>query len=308
MKMRLTRLIYGLLFAVPMMLVTFAFGHASPAAQTASEPQTGASQNLDCKSCHPAFFQTWEDGLHGKASSDAAFQKAWQEQKQPAECLTCHVTGYNPETNIRVTDGITCERCHSPMPANHPNEPMPVDRTAALCGTCHTETYFQWQASAHRENDLQCVICHDPHSNSLKAESSGVLCASCHKARSSNFSHTTHSQKGMACTDCHMADLHQAGVQAHGEKDHSFFVSLATCNNCHVYQMHDPVAVHVTQPTPTADPMASVETLSVVTTPRPVNPLGFVILAGLVGLAAGIVLAPWIERFQNKIDISGRGG
>lgn len=308
MRLIITRLIYGMLFAIPMMLVTFAFGYARPAAQTEVTSQEDLPQDLDCKSCHPAFFEAWEGGLHGRAGSDAAFQKAWQDQGQPEECLTCHVSGYDPQTKAWKTAGIACERCHNPIPANHPNEPMPVDQGAALCGNCHTETYFQWQASSHRQKDLPCIICHDPHSNSLKAENKSVLCASCHKARSSNFSHTAHSQKGMACTDCHMADLHQAGVQAHGEKDHSFFVSLTTCNNCHVYQMHDPVAVHVTRPTPTPDPLASVETLSVVATPRPVNPLSFAILAGLVGLAAGIVLAPWIERFRNKIEIRRRGG
>jgi hypothetical protein len=46
--------------------------------------------------------------------------------------------------------------------------------------------------------------------------------------------------------------------------------------------------------------MASVETLSVVATPKPASPLGFAVLAGLIGLAAGVVIAPWLERFQNK--------
>jgi hypothetical protein len=48
--------------------------------------------------------------------------------------------------------------------------------------------------------------------------------------------------------------------------------------------------------------MSSAETLSVVAAPEPVNPLGFAILAGLIGLAAGVVVAPWFERFQNKIN------
>jgi hypothetical protein len=38
----------------------------------------------------------------------------------------------------------------------------------------------------------------------------------------------------------------------------------------------------------------------VVATPDPVNPLGFALLAGVVGLAAGVVVAPWFDRFQNK--------
>ena len=101
-----------------------------------------------------------------------------------------------------------------------------------------------------------------------------------------------------------MANLQEQGVQAHGEKDHSFFVSLDACNACHAYQMHDPVAVHEVEPPEEAlDPMISVEASSVLASPRPVNPLGFALLAGLVGLAAGVVLAPWIERFQKRLDL-----
>jgi hypothetical protein len=96
-----------------------------------------------------------------------------------------------------------------------------------------------------------------------------------------------------------MADLHSTGVEGHARKDHSFFVSLTSCNACHAYEMHDPLSVHP-EPTPTVDPMASVETLSVVATPKPASPLGFAVLAGLIGLAAGVVIAPWLERFQNK--------
>jgi hypothetical protein len=33
--------------------------------------------------------------------------------------------------------------------------------------------------------------------------------------------------------------------------------------------------------------------------PKPVGPFGFSTLAGLVGLAFGIVIAPWIERLYR---------
>jgi predicted CXXCH cytochrome family protein len=302
MKSVLSRIAYGVLFAIPLMLLTYAFAQASPPVDT--NPQDDVSEGQDCKSCHPAFYETWEEGAHGQGFSDPAFQKAWQEQGEPIECLSCHVTGYDPATGTWEDEGITCERCHNPAPANHPQEPMPVARSSELCGDCHTETYFQWQASVHRQNDLGCETCHDPHGSQLLAEDDAGLCASCHKARSSNFSHTEHSQEGLVCADCHMVDLGAQVNQAHGNKDHSLFVSLDACNGCHVYQMHDPVAVHEEEPPPeNLDPMASVETSSVLAAPRPVNPLGFALLAGLVGLAAGVVLAPWIERYQNKIDM-----
>jgi hypothetical protein len=36
--------------------------------------------------------------------------------------------------------------------------------------------------------------------------------------------------------------------------------------------------------------------------PQSVSPLGFAGLAGLVGLAAGMVLSPWLERLMKKIN------
>jgi predicted CXXCH cytochrome family protein len=302
MRTVISRIVYGTLFAIPLMLLTYAFAEASPLVD--EDLQDEISQGQDCKSCHPAFYETWENGSHGQAWDDPAFQKAWQDQGEPVECLVCHVTGYDPTNNTWEADGITCERCHNPVPANHPEEPMPVARSSALCGECHTETNFQWQASVHRQYDLGCETCHDPHGSQLLAEDDAVLCASCHKARSSNFSHTSHSQEGLTCADCHMADLEKQGVMSHGEKDHSFFVSLDACNGCHVYQMHDPVSVHEVEATEEPlDPMISAEVSSVLATPSPVNPLGFALLAGLVGLAAGVVLAPWLERFQNRLDM-----
>ena len=302
MKIVITRIFYGVLFAIPLMLLTYAFAQASPPSE--SEQPVDIAQENDCKSCHPAFYETWENGLHGQAWSDPAFQNAWQDQGEPVECLVCHVTGYDSTNNTWESEGITCGRCHNPVPANHPLDPMPVARSSELCGECHTETNFQWQASVHGQHDLGCETCHDPHGSQLLAEDDSSLCASCHKARSSNYSHTSHSQQGLACADCHMADLQKQGVQTHGEKDHSFFVSLEACNGCHVYQMHDPVSMDEVEPIEEPlDPMISAEASSVLAAPRPVNPLGFALLAGLVGLAAGVVLAPWIERFQNRLDL-----
>lgn len=302
MKTIISRIIYGTLFAIPLMLITYAFAQASPQTQTEQQEQQPVEQ--DCQSCHPAFYESWEQGLHGQAFDNPAFQNAWIEAGSVVECLVCHVTGYDATDRTWESDGVTCQRCHNPIPENHPAEPMPVSRSSELCAECHTETSFQWGASVHAQEDLGCETCHDPHSSKLLAADDSALCATCHQSRSSNFSHTTHSEEGLACTDCHMTDLHEQGVQLHGEKDHSFFVSLDTCNDCHVSQMHDPVdePAHVEE-NEELDAMASADISSVMATPRPVSPIGFALLAGLVGLAAGVVLAPWIERFQNRLDL-----
>lgn len=295
MKRWITRLLYGLLFAIPLMFITNAIAQASPPAQ--SETPSGT---LDCKLCHQAFYTAWEQSGHGMATKDPAFQNSWNEQGNPPECLVCHVTGYDAETNTWAADGITCEACHSPIVTNHPLAPMAADRSAKLCGECHTETYFEWQVSAHREAGLECAGCHDPHKTGLKADSGAMLCASCHRDRSSNFTHSAHSQQGLTCANCHLTELTSEAVEGHAGKDHSFFVSLSACNSCHVYEMHDPVEVHPEHDLPgPADAMASVENVSVSTEPRPVSPLGFTTLSGIIGVALGVIIAPWIERLNR---------
>ncbi len=133
-----------------------------------------------------------------------------------------------------------------------------------------------------------------------------ALCASCHRERASNFAHSAHSEVGLTCADCHLGPTDAATGEGHAVRDHSFDVRLSTCNACHAYQMHDPVEVHPDRPTPT--PAASsvelpggMDALLVSAEPAPVSPVGFAALSGLVGMASGMILAPWLERFYNRI-------
>ncbi len=287
---------YGLLFAVPLMMVTFAF------AQAASAPQLEAAETQDCSTCHPEFHETWQVGAHGQALNDPAFTNAWKAAGQSKECLVCHVTGYDPATNTWAAGGVACEACHGAMTANHPMEPMRADRTGKLCGDCHTETYFEWQVSNHGEHNLDCTDCHDPHTTSLKAEDESALCASCHQERSENFAHTKHSEQGLTCVDCHLSQIAVSGQGGHAKRDHTFFVSLETCTNCHVGQMHDAMDVHTGElvAEPEIDAMAAVQAAPVSAEPVPVSPLGFTILAGMVGIAVGIVVTPMIDRARRN--------
>ncbi len=295
MKKLITRLFYGLIFAIPLMMVTYALAQAS-----AQNQESAPAEALDCKVCHEAFYSSWEQSSHGMATTDPVFREAWQAQGQPMDCLVCHVTGLDTTTGTWKSDGITCEACHSPITENHPMEPMAADRSAQLCGNCHPETYFEWQISTHRQEGLDCYGCHDPHGTSLKSENAALLCASCHRDRSANFTHSAHSEQGLTCTNCHLTELSSDPSQGNSGKDHSFFVSLSSCNNCHVYQMHDPVAVHPEQPTPQPPvTLAAVEEATVMEEPVPVSPIGFTTLSGLIGVALGVIIAPWIERLQR---------
>lgn len=306
---RLERIIIALVFALLAAGITLVIAQAQES--TLPAPQAAP----DCALCHQQFHATWESGLHGQAASDPKFQQEWANQGKPGACLVCHVTGYDPATASWRADGVTCEACHSPVAAEHPNSPMPVDRTSNLCGQCHSDTRFgweEWQGSTHFQRGMDCVVCHDPHSaavktiksedGSLQYEDASQLCITCHQEASMNFPYSSHHKQGISCVQCHVE--HMEKRDAHTVPDHSFQASLDTCNSCHAEQMHGPTEAAIS--TDTGAQTSVTETPAdqdapVTTAPQPVSPLGFAGLAGLVGLAAGMVLAPWLERFYRRV-------
>jgi predicted CXXCH cytochrome family protein len=289
------RLLYGLALGLALMLITFFAVRA--------EPQTQESQpnQINCTACHESFQVAWEDSAHGRAGTSQTFQAALEGQENPSQCMSCHVTNYDEETHTWEADGITCTACHDTSMSNHPMQPMAADRSAKMCGECHNETYFEWQVSSHRASGLDCVGCHDPHATSLKGEDSATQCASCHRTRASNFAHSEHSQQGLTCADCHLAELPDLTGEGHARLDHSFNVRLSTCNSCHAYQMHDPSTVHPERSAPLpVEAFGPVDTMSIMQEPDPVSPVGFATLAGLVGIIAGVILAPWLDRWHRS--------
>ncbi|MBL7162922.1 MAG: hypothetical protein ISS57_09980 [Anaerolineales bacterium] len=297
-KRILFRACIAIVFAIPFGLVAVASVQASVSPQEAPPDQ-------ECQECHPSVYAVWELSDHGQAMSDPAFAHAWEEQGKPQECLPCHTTGYDATTGTWDADGIVCEACHNPLATNHPDQPMPTDRSVNLCGTCHQETVFEWQVSHHRSADLSCVDCHGQHSTTLKGEDAQALCASCHRDRASGFAHSAHSLEGLMCADCHLSATDGEVGQGHAALDHSFHVKLATCNECHEYDMHDPVDVH-TNLEPAADPepdaMASAANLGVSIDPGPISPIYYALISALIGMAFGLLLAPWIERWYHRLD------
>ncbi len=310
MTSRIERLLIALMFALLVAGVTLviasAQGEVPPALQTSS----------NCVVCHTEYQKTWENGAHGKAGSDPIFLEDWTAQGKPGACLVCHTTGYDPATGTYKADGVTCEACHNPVPTDHPKSPMPVDRSTDLCGRCHSDTRFGWQdwkVSTHYQRGMDCATCHDPHSASLKKVTApfgsnkpddvSALCINCHKENSMDFSYTTHAQQSVSCVDCHVKHIETADRTAHTVPDHSFNASLTSCNTCHAQQMHSPT--QAVNPNATAEPVAveptaEVQLASVTPEPGAVSPIGFSAMAGLIGLAGGMVLAPWLERWYQR--------
>lgn len=267
---RIQRLLIALIFAlvaagVTLLLASAKDGKAAPSAQFTT----------DCVACHTEAKVTWEEGAHGQA---------------------------------RV---MTCETCHGPASGDHPKTPMTIDRSADLCIRCHSDSRFgvdDWKSSKHNQLGMDCANCHDPHSATLRraegatdaqvaADDISQLCINCHKEHSMTFSYTSHNQKGVTCVDCHVK--HFGDPTASSVPDHSFNASLASCNTCHGEQMHKAVeAAEGTSAPLTVEVIAPAASL----TPEPesVSPMGFSAMAGMIGLAGGMVLAPWLERWFHR--------
>jgi len=136
------------------------------AAREAKQAQYVGS--VKCKMCHLAQHKAWSESAHAKAftnlkSADAKAvaaiaKKMNVELKRPAaesaDCLKCHVTGYElaggyPAADDAKTEGVAavgCESCHGPG-SLHVTAPK-AEKTkftykivsAKMCTECHTPT------------------------------------------------------------------------------------------------------------------------------------------------------------------------
>jgi nitrate/TMAO reductase-like tetraheme cytochrome c subunit len=312
MFQRIKRLLIALTIALTFAGVTLLI------AQAKDQPNNAVAQatSENCGVCHADVMQAWQNSLHGQAATDQAFTDEWAQQGKPGACLVCHATGYDPATGSWEQDGVACVACHNPVPADHPNEPAPVDKSSDLCATCHSGNRFSWEdwkVSAHYQRNMTCIVCHDPHTASIKtipnisgqqseSEAASQLCINCHKEYAMDFSYSVHHQQGLNCVDCHLRPLDTSAPAAHAIPDHSFVANVSTCNQCHQDQMHGPTQSSEATAPAQVNPTNQMQLASVTPEPKPVSPLGFAGLAALLGLAVGMVLAPWLERLYQRMN------
>jgi predicted CXXCH cytochrome family protein len=314
---RFEKVLIALMFAFVFAGVTL----VAVSAQDETPPPVATQENTaDCATCHEDSQMSWQNGPHGHAKDDPIFVNAWTEQGKPGACLTCHVTGYDEATGTWKEDGVTCAACHTDEGGQHPKTTMKVDSTSGTCGTCHTDARFglkDWEGSTHYAEGMDCSSCHDPHNASLKItinlkdpdapKDASRLCISCHEEASMNFPYSKHNAEGITCIDCHLGHLENANTDIHQVADHSFKASVQTCNACHADQMHANGEAAATQETsnislvePANEPAPAVEEPAVTPEPSPVSPIGYAALAALVGIGAGMLLAPFLERWYRK--------
>jgi hypothetical protein len=117
-----------------------------------------------------------------------------------------------------------------------------------------------------------------------------------------DFPYSVHQKQGVTCINCHVNHSETVPVDAHAVPDHSFKANLDSCNTCHSGQMHsagDAIGTNPAAASTISQPQ-QLQQAGLTAHPSPVSPLGYAGLAALIGLAAGMVMAPWLEKWYAK--------
>ena len=322
LKLWLARFLIGL-FVILALTGTISVVVAEPPEQIGPTITTTGNGDPDCRECHWPVYLAWERSTHGKGLScgqchlgdqDNHAREGHWTQGGPQECMGCHTTGYDPETDSWDEDSIHCTACHSPINPLHPLQPMPTDQTADLCGTCHIEAHFEWRVSEHGIAGVTCVSCHSQHTTSLKTASVAELCITCHETISEGYAHSTHNQEGLTCADCHLATFEGPIAEGMAKRNHTFAVALETCMACHGLDLHNPadkeeVAKLIQTRIEPLDAMSSNVNATVSETPQAASPLGMILAGGVtaglgiggVGLGIVVVVGPRLSRWYGRI-------
>ncbi len=156
---------------------------------------TSAPTAKECGSCHVEQYQEWQKTAHARAFTSSAY-KLQSDQYQDQDCLFCHTPGdiQNPDREARSynqNEGVTCIACHLHNGAmNGPHEsdalftPHAIVQndtlnsktgSSKLCGTCHEETYEQWQIQRLNKKFPTCHGCHGMPTTRSHTRGTGFL-------------------------------------------------------------------------------------------------------------------------------------
>lgn len=149
------------------------------------------------------------------------------------DCLECHEqAGELWETSPHREGNISCVVCHklADVEGTHPDTAKyTVESEETTCLVCHAEVAGhnvagQLAISQHGQVGLNCISCHEQHSQGLKlAVGSRTVCENCHKDETKVMLESTHFAAGLSCVNCHMGE----------DKNHTLIVAVETCDECH---------------------------------------------------------------------------
>ncbi|MBI5928650.1 MAG: hypothetical protein HY862_05035 [Chloroflexi bacterium] len=190
----------------------------------------------ECAECHRDEHRQWETSPHANASLSQTFLDDYAKNARPTYCMRCHASGYNPQTQQYVFEGVTCTSCHV-MPENgadHPPAPIAIADDSASCGSCHSgahaPAYDEWLLSTHSSAGIDCVDCHTPHDNGLILDDINATCSGCHQEAMID---EVHMADDMTCVDCHMSQRNQRSGIVEVTRNHTMGIDPGVCSNCH---------------------------------------------------------------------------
>jgi hypothetical protein len=190
-----------------------------PAATTRAAPDEVSTQEpAECASCHTPQGEEWNGSPHAMAYDvvlDAVKTACGEPMGGDCACLSCHTTDFDAETGTFDHEGVSCEACHGSYQVGHEvgGASVMLDSDSCVCEDCHSETEHQWEGSPHAAGNIQCISCHDVHSQELR-QPDETLCQSCHRTQPADTLHSTHLPNDVLCTDCHFSPVQrQEGLE-----------------------------------------------------------------------------------------------
>jgi hypothetical protein len=123
-----------------------------------------------CADCHTKAFAVWEKTPHAKATDSLVHpgERTEIQRHFDPECLSCHVTGWNPQKftpyktgyesleKSKAMHGSGCENCHGPGAAHAAAEAGEVKTTAAQLAKLRAQMRLPLA-----EAERKCMECHD---------------------------------------------------------------------------------------------------------------------------------------------------
>jgi hypothetical protein len=129
-----------------------------------------------CADCHGTEYEIWEDGTDGKggphkhatASLTEPNERSWVQRHFDPECVSCHMTGWNPQGFFPYESGYLnhqkdshlfdngCENCHGPGSAHMDAEQNHVDNKTLL-----EKLRQEMRVTLEDAKKNACAECHD---------------------------------------------------------------------------------------------------------------------------------------------------
>jgi predicted CXXCH cytochrome family protein len=232
-------LVSGLVVGLLAMFIFTGLVYAAPNAQGDDPPGDVYSDN-DCVKCHRNVAGDWSPSPHAHAYDDPVFQEQWVGLGTPETCLACHTTNYISSSGEYETQGVSCQSCHGIVTEKHPAESVPTIVDTYYCGSCHTTTLSEWRSTGHASSNVDCMDCHNPHSQKPLFSDPDDLCINCHKDSMGDYLNDLHVKQDIGCVDCHALVIQPDVAPEDGivPTGHGFTISPQTCVACHTDALH----------------------------------------------------------------------